>query len=198
MIIRNMQNKKKYMKKSILFIILTIFLVTCQKKNNETESQNLNSINSSSIVKQNIPKIKIDQGEEWLKKIFKNNNSDKYFPDYNVEEKLCSKRFQEFIYESGEIYGASNFTDEERDSAEIKYKEKWSKIYPIEKKEMWLFGRGNGDIGELKKIEITKNSDLKYNVFIDYGDDIKTKNIVTLIPENGSYKIDYCKTEFIK
>ena len=56
---------------------------------------------------------------------------------------------------------------------------------------------GNGDPGELKKIEITKNSDLKYNVFIELGGGTKTNNIVTLIPENGSYKIDYCKTEFI-
>lgn len=44
-----------------------------------------------------------DNAEEWLKNIFKTKKSDQYFPEYNVEEKLCTKRFREFISESGEI-----------------------------------------------------------------------------------------------
>jgi len=70
-----------------------------------------------------------------LKSIFKTKSSDKYFPEYNVEEKLCTKRFQQFIEESNEIYGPSNLTDEELPAAEKKYKAKWSKIYSIEERE---------------------------------------------------------------
>lgn len=138
-----------------------------------------------------------DQVEVWLKSIFKTKNSDKYFPTYNVEEKLCTKRFQQFITDSAELYGASNLTDEEYPEAEKKYKEKWSKIYPIEEREMWLFGRGNDDMGELKQVEISKLKDKVYRVFIDYGNDIKTENEVTVVSENGNVKIDYCKTTFI-
>lgn len=138
-----------------------------------------------------------DQAEVWLKSIFKTKNSDKYFPTYNVEEKLCTKRFQQFIAESAQLYGPSNLTDEEYPEAEKKYREKWSKIYPIEEREMWLFGRGNDDIGELKQVEISMLKDKVYRVFIDYGNDIKTENEVTVVSENGNVKIDYCKTTFI-
>lgn len=139
-----------------------------------------------------------DTAEEWLRNIFKTKNSDKFFPDDNVEQRLCTKRFYAFILDSGEIYGPSNFMDEEYSVAEKKYKDKWSDIYPMEEREMWLFGRGNGDIGELKQLKISKVKEQIYHVFIDYGNDIKTKNEVTIVTENGVYKIDYCKTEFVK
>ena len=135
--------------------------------------------------------------EAWLKSIFKTKNSDKHFPDYNVEEKLCTKRFFAFIVESGELYGPSNLTDEEYPAVERAYKAKWSPIYPIEEREMWLFGRGNGDIGELKQLEIRKLKDKLYRVFIDYGNGIKTESEVTVVTEDGDYKIDYCKTVFL-
>lgn len=138
-----------------------------------------------------------DDEEKWLKSIFKTKNSIKYFPDYNVEEKLCTKRFYEFIMDSGELYGPSNLTDEEYPNAEKEYKAKWSTIYPIEEREMWLFGRGNGDIGELKQLEISKLKDKVYRIFIDYGNGTKTENEVTVVSENGSFKIDYCKTIFL-
>lgn len=175
--------------------IMAILLSTCGRTNNNKE--NLIVKKSSVIIHKNGAENITDDGEEWLKRIFKNNNSEKYFPDYNVEERLCTKRYQEFINECEAIYGVTNLTRAELDSAEIKLKLKWTDIYPIEEKEMWLFGRGNGDIGELKELKIHKIADLKYKVFIDYGNQIKTINTVTLVPENGTFKIDYCWTEFI-
>lgn len=189
-------------------ICLSVFLIiACNQKSQHSEqnpgsSANIVTINevsdTTAVQKVDATKQSSDQGAEWLKSIFKNKHSDKYFPAYNVEEKLCSKQFQEFIAESGELYGPSNLTDEEYPAAEKKYKEKWSKIYPIQEREMWLFGRGNGDIGELKQLDIDKVKDGLYRVFIDYGEGIKTQNEVTLVRENGHYKIDYCKTEFIE
>ncbi|MGV4413898.1 hypothetical protein [Chryseobacterium sp. T1] len=158
--------------------------------NQQSDSLTINKENTST-------ELQKDEGEEWLKNIFKSKNSDKYFPDYNVEEKLCTARYQEFITESGELYGPSNISDEDFPIAEQKYKTKWSKIYPIKEQEMWLFGRGNGDINELKQLKISKIKDLQYSVFIDYGDGIKTQNEVTLVSENGNYKIDYCNTKFL-
>jgi len=204
------------MDKRYLAIYLSLFLtIACNQKSKEDHKPttevaqktvdtvnggtNKDLVDSLHIQKENgsISDQK-DAAEEWLKNIFKTANSGQYFPDYNVEEKLCTKRFQEFIAESGEIYGPSNLTDSEYPAAEKKYKDKWSKIYAIEKRKMWLFGRGNGDIGELKQLKISKTKDGVYRVFIDYGNGIKTQNEVTLVSENGKYKIDYCKTEFLE
>ncbi len=138
-----------------------------------------------------------DDAEEWLKNIFKTKKSDQYFPAYNVEEKLCTNRFRQFIAESAELYGPSNLTDEEYPAAEKKHKEKRTEIYPTKEREMWLFGRGNGDTGELKQLKISEIKNNIYEVFINYDNDIKTKNEVTVVSENGNFKIDYCKTEFL-
>ncbi|TDQ79718.1 hypothetical protein [Sphingobacterium yanglingense] len=188
-------------------ICLGAFLISaCNQTNNNSKQNTVDTVaittrdevsNPKDVQKENTTDQSHDQGEEWLKNIFKTKSSDKYFPDYNVEEKLCTKRFQEFIADSGELYGPSNLTDEEYPAVEKKYKEKWGKIYPIEEREMWLFGRGNGDIGELQQLTVSKLKDGLYRVFIDYGHGIKTENEVTLMQENGSYKIDYCKTEFL-
>lgn len=62
---------------------------------------------------------------------------------------------------------------------------------------MWLFGRGNDDVENIKQVKINKISPLKYSVFIDFGDGIKSKNIVTLVRENNTFKIDYCETKII-
>ena len=190
-----------------LSIGLSAFLISaCNQKNttsvqktadSATVAMNKEMSNPTDIQQGSATDKSSDQGLEWLVSIFKTKNSDKYFPDYNVEEKLCTKRFQEFIADSGELYGPSNLTDEEYPAAEKKYKARWSNIYPIEAREMWLFGRGNGDIGELKQLDINKIKDGLYSVFIDYGEGIKTQNEVTLVREGGDYKIDYCKTEFV-
>lgn len=195
------------MKKTYIIISISLFLFSsCKEKNNDEKEKINNAVqkaldsiqslkkkdSSTSIIEKEETMIhtnKNDEGEVWLKNIFKMKTSNKYFPDYNVEDKLCTKRYQEFISESGEIYGPSNLDGSEWKTAEEKYKEKWSKIYPITEDEMWLFGRGNGDGGELKDLRIIKISNLKYEVYIDYGDDIKTKNIVTLVNDNGSFKI---------
>lgn len=211
-----MTHTPKKMNKKYLALYLSLFLISsCNQKSND-DHQPKNALmqktadsanrgtkkklaDSLIIQKENASApTQIDGGEEWLKNIFKTKNSDHSFPQYNVEEKLCTKRFQEFIAESGEIYGPSNLTDEEYPAAEKKYKAKWSKIYPIEEREMWLFGRGNGDIGALKQLKISKIKDGIYQVFIDYGNGMQTQNEITLVSENGNYKIDYCKTEFLE
>lgn len=196
---------KKSMKKMYPALYLSLFLLSsCNQKNKENSNSLMNdslqkTVDSVIIQKENTPIYnQKDTAEEWLKEIFKTKESDRYFPDYNVEEKLCTKRFQEFIAESGELYGPSNLTDAEYPAAEKKYIAKWSGIYPIEEREMWLFGRGNGDIGELKQLKINKIKEGIYDVFIDYGNGIKTQNEVTLVSENGAYKIDYCKTKFLE
>ncbi|WP_240452860.1 MULTISPECIES: hypothetical protein [Sphingobacterium] len=188
-------------------IYLFAFLISaCGQKNNASAQKTAVSDHvarakelqhTTDVQKENAADKPIDQALEWLKSVFKTKSSDKYFPQYNVEEKLCTKRFQEFLAESAELYGASNLTDEEYPIAEKKYSEKWTDIYPIEAREIWLFGRGNGDIGELQELEINKIKAGLYRVFIDYGEGIKTQNEVTLVRESGAYKIDYCKTEFV-
>lgn len=191
------------MNKKHLTLCLSLFLISsCHQRNDkydETRDTLQTKLADSLIIEKkstSTPNHK-DDAEQWLHSIFKTEKSDKYFPSPDVEEKLCTERFQEFIAESGEIYGPSNLTDDEYPAAEERYKEKWSKIYPIEEREMWLFGRGNGDIGELEQLKISKIKDQIYNVFIDYGNGIKTRNEVTLVSENGDFKIDYCKTEFL-
>lgn len=193
------------MNKKYLSICLSLFLLSsCNQKNKDNPKSPMNdslqkTVDSVIIQKENTPiSNQKDTAEEWLKNIFKTKESDRYFPDYNIEEKLCTKRFQEFIAESGELYGPSNLTDAEYPAAEKKYIAKWSGIYPIEEREMWLFGRGNGDIGELKQLKINKIKEGIYDVFIDYGNGIKTQNEVTLVSESGDYKIDYCKTKFLE
>lgn len=190
-------------------VCLSIFMISaCKEKNNDLSQKPADSVEveRNEAVKDSLKaqkeivsvKSQHDKGKEWLENIFKTKGSEKYFPDYDVEVQLCTERFQEFIAESGEIYGPSNLTDEEFPAAEKKYKAKWSKIYPIEEREMWLFGRGNGDIGELEQLKINKVQEGIYSVFIDYGNDMKTQNEVKLVSENGDYKIDYCKIEFLE
>lgn len=197
-------------KKHIILYLSLILLSACQQKNKVNKDASADSTTAvNSLTKGDLvdslttqkEDLRVqshkDDGEKWLKDIFKTKTSDKYFPSYNVEEKLCTKRFQKFIIASGELYGASNLTDAEFPIAEKKYKEKWSSIYPMEEKEMWLFGRGNGDMGELQQLKISKLNDSLYRVFVDYGDGFKTDNEVRLVMENGIYKIDYCKTTYL-
>lgn len=138
-----------------------------------------------------------DAAEAWGKSIFKSERSDRYFPDYDMEEKYAGKRFYEFITDTAEIYVPSNKTDAEYEAAERAYKLKRSRIYPIEEREMWLFGSGNGDMGELNELKISKLKEGIYQVYIDYGGGSITFNEITVITENGKYKNDYCKTQFL-
>lgn len=190
-------------KKYFFFFLSAMLMTACIQKNTNQEAATIDSlktnVSNDSINVQSekaLVQADMDKGEVWLRNIFKTKTSDKFFPDYNVEERLCSKRYQEFIADAAEIYGPSNLTDAEFPQAEKKFKEKWSAIYPIEEREMWLFGRGNGDITELKELKIAKIKDSLYRVFIDYGDGYVTDNELRLVLENGDYKIDYCKTVF--
>ncbi|TWI25489.1 hypothetical protein [Sphingobacterium siyangense] len=139
------------------------------------------------------------QAEAWLKGIFQctGSASGKYCYYLDKEGALCTKRFQAFLKDANEIYGPSNLTDEELPKAEAAYKAKWGKIYPLYTAETWLFGRGNDDALDIKDVKIDRVTESKFIVFIDYGNDIRTKNEVQLVNEQGSYKIDYCKTTFL-
>lgn len=139
---------------------------------------------------------KVSEAELWLRGIFKCENSKGFcLPD---EEKVCTKRFYEFLGDSEEIYGASNLTDEERVQEEKNYLKKYENIYPPNREANWLFGRGNGGEEHLENVEITPISDLKFKVFVDFGEGIKTQSETQLVKIQDSYKIDFCKTEFIK
>ena len=140
-----------------------------------------------------------DPAEIWLEKIFQcaDSSTGKYCYYLDKEEALCTKRFWDFLKDANEIYGPSNLTDEELPKAEAAYKAKWKKIYPLYTEETWLFGRGNDDALDIKDVKIDKITESKFIVFIDYGDNIRTKNEVQLVNEQGSYKIDYCKTTFL-
>lgn len=187
-----------------LFFFSLLLLTACIHNNSNKELVAVDSIRNKKLndslnnqKEDSLLQVTVDKGEEWLRNIFKTKTSDKFFPSYNVEEKLCTKRYQAFITESAELYGPSNLTDAEFPVAEKKYKEKWAAIYPIEEREMWLFGRGNDDMAELKQLKISKIKDSQYRVFIDYGDGTITDNEVLLVLENAEYKIDYCKTKYV-
>lgn len=182
---------KNYIK-TIFIILITIVLVLQSCENKKIEHQN------PQVEKKHESKQNKDLAEEWLKSIFKCKNSVGFCYYVDKEDKICTARFKHFLIDSNEIYGASNLTEEEFPEAEKKYKEKWKKIYPLNSNEMWLFGRGNDDAENIKNLEIRKISNLKYDVFIDYGEDVKTQNEVTLISENNTFKIDYCKTKYLK
>lgn len=59
-----------------------------------------------------------DLAVEWLKNIFKCKSSKGFCYDVDKENKICTKRFMNFLIDSNEIYGASNLTDEEFPAAE--------------------------------------------------------------------------------
>jgi hypothetical protein len=142
----------------------------------------------------------VDAAKTWIENIFKCKSEDhKYCFYLDNEEELCTKRFYDFMVDSEELYGASNLTEEELPAALTRYKQKWSNIYNLRKDEAtWLFGRGQDDMENIQTIQINKVADLKYGVDVDYGEGIKTKNVITLVKEGDSYKIDYCETEFVE
>lgn len=137
--------------------------------------------------------------EAWLEDIFTclGTSTGRYCYYLDKEDALCTKRFLEFLKDANAIYGPSNLTDEEMPIAETAYKAKWGKIYPLYTQETWLFGRGNDDALDIRDVKIDKVSESKFIVFIDYGDNIRTKNEVQLVNDQDSYKIDYCKTTFL-
>ncbi|MGE8429950.1 MAG: hypothetical protein ACN6O7_18860 [Sphingobacterium sp.] len=165
----------------------------------EHPAKEVPSKDSTGTAKQNTTVPQNQQAETWLKAIFQctDSASGKYCYYLDKEEALCTKRFQAFLKDANEIYGPSNLTDEELPKAEAAYKAKWRGIYPLYTAETWLFGRGNDDALDIKDVKIDRITESKFIVFIDYGDDIRTKNEVQLVHEQGSYKIDYCKTTFL-
>ena len=177
-------------KLKLILLIFLIFIFSCNKRNEK--------ITAETKIEDNV-KQQTDKAQKWLYSVFKCNNSEQYCFYLENEKEICTKRFYDFMSDSEEIYGASNLTVEELPSTLQKYTEKWSEIYTLRNEndgETWLFGRGNDDMENIKQVKISKISDLNYDVYVDYGNEIKTKSKVKLIEQNNSYKIDYCETKF--
>lgn len=181
------------MKKTIVLLTYALTLGACYQKTAEPEEKKREEIQSVSD-KERTGK---DKAKEWLESIFKCKDTTTFCYYLDKEDTICTKRYMEFLVDSNEIYGASNLTEKEVPEAERKYKEKWSKIYPLYSGETWLFGRGNDDSETIRDVKIDKMSHLKYQVYIDYGNGTRTQNEVTLVLENTGYKIDYCKTDYL-
>lgn len=200
------------MKKLILFISAFLFLQSCTQSKETTTSQNTETKETSILVtKENeeITALQEDEkskeketlrepAKEWLESLFKCRNGNQFCFYLETEEKATTKKFYQFMLDSEQIYGATNLSDKEMPLAKKKYKEKWSEIYPLRKGiEPWLFGRGQDDIENIKNVKIENISDLKYRVFVDYGDQYQTLSQVTLVKNKNSYLIDFCETEFL-
>lgn len=194
------------MKSSYATIVLSCILASCTNGVQEDKSDSI-----AATVQQTTPQNKelaekrdstlkdSDTAKSWLEGIFQceGSSTGKYCYYLDKEDALCTPRFRAFLQDANEIYGPSNLSDEELPKAEAAYKAKWSKIYPLYTQETWLFGRGNDDALDIQDVKIEKVSDSKFIVFVDYGHDVKTKNEVQLVHNEGSYKIDYCKTTFL-
>ncbi len=184
-------------------------MISCNQKNESYEKV----LNSKTVIEENNSKVSSNNEEElsgindsnkpkeWIKNIFKCKNSNKICFHLEKEKEVCTEEFYKFMIDSEELYGASNLTQEEFPNALKKYKTKWSKIYKLRNEETgepWLFGRGQDDMENIQEVKINKISDLKYSVDIDFGDNIKTKNVITLVRNSEKYKIDYCETKFVE
>ena len=154
-------------------------------------AQHENEINTENIDAKDSTKL-------WLEGLFKCRNGNQFCFYLETEEQATTKRFYQFMIDSEQIYGATNLTDEEMPIAKKNYQEKWSNIYPLRKDmEPWLFGRAQDDTVSIKEVKIEEIAYLKYRVFVEFDDSYRTLNEVTLVKNQNSYLIDYCKTEFL-
>lgn len=200
------------MKKLILLISVILLLNSCKENKNksasiftETNENAKDSINSNEEIfalHENETSIENatskDAAKEWLESLFKCKNGNKFCLYLDTEEKATTKRFYQFMVDSEEIYGAIFLSEQEIVKAKKVYQQKYTGIYPLRKDmEPWLFGRAQDDMLNIKNVKIEKISDLKYRVFIDYGESYQTLNQVTLVKDKNSYLIDYCETEFM-
>ncbi len=188
--------------KGSLYTFLFVFLAcSCKQNNAPVASANAQSVkfNIPDSSKTDVASDTTDLGAIWLKSIFQCKDASTYCFYLGKEKKLCTRRFYHFMEDSEAIFGASNLTDKEYDSAVKKYKAKWTKIYPLrDGQEPWLFGRGNDDAESIKEVRVKKISGEKYYVYVDFGfANPKTESEVTLVPFEKKYKIDYCQTKFL-
>ncbi len=204
-------NMNKYSKNLNYFVLALSFLLGCSgnqsAKNvttNDEEKNNLKTELTDSLSKANsTSKISdannaIDSDELWLKNIFQCENNSGFCFYLAKEKQFCTPRFYDFMTDSEELFGTSNLTEAEYPKTLEKYQEKWGKTYPLRKDtEPFLFGRGNDDMENIKKVKITKISTLNYLVFVDFGEDIKTESKVKLIEKDKDFEIDYCETVFL-
>ncbi|MRX76563.1 hypothetical protein GJU39_10710 [Pedobacter petrophilus] len=189
----------------LLFTLIIMIVCSCNQANNndkKTLIKQKNSVEKPATTNQNLNTKRsteeIDDGEQWLKNLFKCKNGNKYCFYLATEDEVCTKRFYQFMIDSEELFGASNLTEEEYPNAVKKYKEKWEKIYPLRTEtEPWLFGRGQDDMENIIDVKVSKISDLNYFVIVDFGEDMKTKSKVTLVKNQDDFKIDYSETVFL-
>ncbi|MDD4575747.1 MAG: hypothetical protein PHI36_04905 [Bacteroidales bacterium] len=137
--------------------------------------------------------------EKWLKSIFECPNGSSFcFPD---QEKVFTKQYLEFYYESLEIYEYPDFeTEEEQVAAEKAFENKWKNIYSLDAYIWPPFGMGNGiEVGyNLKNVTITPIAELEYTVIIDFGQETVFSNKVVLVRSGEAFLIDYIETDLIK
>ena len=200
------------MKKLIVLFLVNLTLNSCNQNQETTVSKSVEQnekgadslqVNEEALALQENETTmddfaSIDPAKEWLEGLFKCSNGNKFCFYIETEERATTKRFYQFMVDSEEIYGASALAEEEMPLAKKKYKEKWTKIYKLRKDmEPWLFGRAQDDMENIKNVTIEKIADLKYRVFVDYGESYQTLNEVTLIKNKNSFLIDYCDTEYL-
>ena len=200
------------MEKLIILFSVNLILSSCNQNKETTVSQSIehqegavDSLQENEDVfalHENETTVKdpvsIDPAKKWLEDLFKCTNGNKFCFYMETEERATTKRFYQFMVDSEEIYGASALSEDEMPLAKKKYKEKWAEIYNLRKDmEPWLFGRAQDDMENIKDVTIKKIADLKYRVFVDYGESYQTLNEVTLIKNKNSYLIDYCDTEYL-
>lgn len=131
----------------------------------------------------------------WLNSIFECENEEfKFcFPD---EEKVLTQDFYQFLIESNQFHIDSyELNSIDKNYLENKLKNKWPN-YKISKEETWPFGRGNGDVKYLEKVEIEPLGNKKYFVRIQYSDDFSTDNEVELIKTDNGFLIDFIETKY--
>lgn len=183
-----------------LFIIIVLMNSCNEKKVTEKNMDQTTTENADSgkIENQNNP-VSADEGQLWIENIFKCKGKEGLCFYVDDEPNLTTKRFYDFMLDSQEIFGASALTEEELPKAKADYEKKWSSVYPLRTTdEPWLFGRGQDDMLNIRNVKITKLGDLNYLVFVDYDGNIRTESKVTLVKENGSFKIDYSDTHFLE
>lgn len=197
---------KLMIKKYYLFTTLSIVTGCSQNQANnnvgKTSTKQNNSIEKPSTTqnfKDTLSIERIDAGKQWLERLFECKNANKYCFYLETEEEVCTQRFYQFMVDSEERFGASNLSEQEYPDAVKKYKEKWSKTYPLRTEtEPWLFGRGQDDMENIIDVKVSKIADLNYLVVVDFNDKYKTKSKVMLVKNDNKFKIDYCQTTFLK
>ena len=138
---------------------------------------------------------KSDSGGKWLESIFQCENGEGYcLPN---EREVFTERYYQFYEESYGIFEFPFFdTEDEEIAAKDAFKKKWKEIYPLDNYVWPPFGQGNGmEPGDkLKNVTISRISNLKYSVLVEYSFGLVFSNKLVLVPSGDTFLIDYIET----